>query len=339
MFIAYLCMAAQNRSRFSLHFLFELLMGAPDLKITRNVLPPLNAIKAFESVARLGSLTQAAAELNVTPSAVSQQIRLLEEHIGKKLFVMDKKGLTLTAISAKAFPQIRDAIELIGAAFLPDEVLKARVAISTLPAMASRWLNSKLSAFMAAHEELELYLDCSPKLVDFSEESFDLALRFGLGNYEPLSVDPLFKERFQAVCSPLLKTQIQERIKRRKLDSINFICDVGMMAGEHVTWNDWIERRGLAGYTPDKRTVCTDANMSIDAAVNGMGLLLGRHILIVDLLEQGSLVALDEEPFETALGYFLVYPSFSRLSPSARLLRDWILKCSAAMREKHSLKL
>lgn len=314
-------------------------MPASDLTIARNVLPPLNAIKAFESVARLGSLTQAAAELNVTPSAVSQQIRLLEEHIGKKLFVIDKKGLTLTAISSQAFPQIRDAISLIGSAFLPAEDLKARVAISTLPAMASHWLNSKLSVFMAAHEELELYIDCSPKLVDFSEESFDMALRFGLGNYDPLSIDPLFKERFQAVCSPLVKTQIQERIKSRKLDAINFICDVGMTAGEHVTWKDWLEQRGLAGYTPDKRTVCTDANMSIDAAVNGMGLLLGRHVLIADLIEQGALVALDEEPFETALGYFLVYPSFSRLSPSARQLRSWILKCSSAMREKHGLNL
>lgn len=314
-------------------------MSANGIQLARNALPPLNAIKAFESVARLGSLSQAAAELSVTPSAVSQQVRLLEDHIGKKLFIITKQGLSLTPISCKAFPQIREAIDLIGMAFAPDESLKARVAISTLPALASRWLNLKMSAFMTAHEELELYIDCSPNLVDFREESFDMALRFGRGNYSPLSIDPLFKERFQAVCSPLIKTQIEERIRSGKLDAINFICDVGMSAGEHVTWSDWFERRGLPAYAPDKRTVCTDANMSIDAAVNGMGLLLGRHVLIADLLEQGALVALDEEPFETALGYFLVYPSFSRLSPPARELRNWILKCSTAMREKYSLSI
>lgn len=314
-------------------------MSAPGLSLPRHALPPLNAVKAFEAVARLGSLTLAATELNVTPSAVSQQIRLLEEHVGKKLFMIDKKGLALTPFSSKSFPQIREAIALIGSAFRPDEGLKARVAISTLPAMASRWLNSKLSMFMAAHEELELYIDCSPKLVDFSEESFDMALRFGRGNYDPLSIDPLFKERFQAVCSPLLKTQIEERIKSRNFDAINFICDVGMTAGEHVTWEDWLGRRGMTGYTPEKRMVCTDANMSIDAAVNGMGLLLGRHVLVIDLIEQGMLVTLDEEPFETALGYFLVYPSFSRLSPPARELRNWILQCAAATRDKHGLNI
>jgi LysR family glycine cleavage system transcriptional activator len=312
-------------------------MSASGLSVPRHTLPPLNAVKAFEAVARLGSLTLAAAELNVTPSAVSQQIRLLEEHVGKKLFVADKKGLTLTAFSSKSFPQIREAIALIGSAFRPDEALNARVAISTLPAMASRWLNSKLSIFMAAHEELELYIDCSPKLVDFSEESFDMALRFGRGNYGPLSIDPLFKERFQAVCAPQLKTLMEERIKSRDFDAINFICDVGMTAGEHVTWKDWLERRGMADYTPEKRMVCTDANMSIDAAVNGMGLLLGRHVLVTDLIEQGALVALDEEPFETALGYFLVYPSFSRLTPPARELRHWILQCAAAMRDMNGL--
>ncbi|MGZ8292920.1 MAG: LysR substrate-binding domain-containing protein [Telluria sp.] len=290
------------------------------LRKARNTLPPLNAIKAFESVARLRSLTLAAAELNVTPSAVSQQIRLLEEHIGKKLFIAEKKGLSLTEIAIRAFPDITQAVDLISRAFAPAEAHTSRVAISTLPALANRWLNSKLSVFMTENTELDLYIDSSPKLVDFTTESFDMALRFGRGLYEPLSIDPLFKERFQAVCSPLVKKQIEERIKTGHLDAINFICDVGMNAGEHVTWTDWLERRGLPPHMPERRIVCTDANMSIDAAVNGVGLLLGRHVL-ADLLEQGTLVALNEEPFVTSLGYFLVYPSFSGLSPASRSVR------------------
>jgi LysR family glycine cleavage system transcriptional activator len=150
-------------------------MSVPGLQVVRNVLPPLNAVKAFEAVARLGSLTQAAAELNVTPSAVSQQIRLLEEHIGKKLFVIDKRGLSLTAISKQAFPQVSEAIGLIGAAFLPEAPRASRVAISTLPALASGWLNAKLSVFMAANDTLDMFIDCSPRLVDFTTESFDMA--------------------------------------------------------------------------------------------------------------------------------------------------------------------
>lgn len=312
--------------------------SSPERPKARSILPPLNAIKAFEAVARWRSLTLAATELSVTPSAVSQQIRVLEGHIGKKLFLQDKTGLSLTPIAAQAFPNIAQAIELIGHAFAPAEDASTRVAISTLPALANRWLNSKLSVFITEHAELDLYIDSSPKLVDFTTDHFDLALRFGSGNYQGVSIDPLFKERFQAVCSPLVSKQFEERIKARRLDEINFICDVGMKEGEQVTWADWMARRGLPAYVPERRIVCTDASMSIDAAVNGVGLLLGRHVLIADLLEQGTLVPLNEEPFVTELGYFLIYPSFSGLTPAARTLRSYLLKCSADMRAKHGLE-
>ncbi|KJV26712.1 hypothetical protein VI06_16390 [Aquitalea magnusonii] len=311
----------------------------PGLHKVRKPLPPLNAVKAFEVVARLRSITQAAAELNVTPSAVSQQIRTLEEHIGRKLFSKSKLELELSDIGNQAFSDVTHALDLIARAFQLHDVESSRVAISTLPALASRWLNPKLSVLLDIAPNLDLYIDCSPRLVDFSSEAFDLALRFGRGKYETLSVDPLFKERFQAVCSPLLKKQIEEHIRNRQLDAINFICDVGMQSGEHVTWSNWLERRGLPTEMPERRMVCTDANMSIDAAINGYGLLLGRHVLISQLLEQGTLVALDEAPFETELGYFLVYPSLARLSPAARILRNWILDQGTQLRERYQLGL
>lgn len=305
----------------------------------RKSLPPLNAVKAFEAVARLGSITQAASELNVTPSAVSQQIKSLEEHIGRKLFQKNKQELELLGVGNQAFADISHALDLIARAFQVQDEDSQRVAISTLPALASRWLNPQLSVLLDRYPNLDLYIDCSPRLVDFSSESFDLALRFGRGLYGPLCTDRLFTERFQAVCSPLLKKQIEERIRNGQLDAINFICDVGMHSGEHVTWSNWLERRGLPAQMPERRIVCTDSNMSIDAAINGYGLLLGRHALVSQLLEQGTLVALDEEPFETELGYFLVYPSLAGLSPAARTLRGWILEQSKQLRERYQLSL
>lgn len=300
----------------------------------RTRLPPLNAVKAFEAVARLGSVTQAASELNVTPSAVSQQIRLLEEYVGRKLFVMQRQGLELTDTSTHAITDISHAMDLIARAFRPADPLNSRLAISTVPVVASRWLNPRMSAFLAEHPQVEMHVDSSPRLVDFSNESFDMALRFGLGKYGRLSVDPLFTERFRAVCSPSLKNQIEEQIKEQRFNTINFICDVGMHTGEHVTWADWFERRGFPSQMPERKIVCNDANMSIDAAVNGCGLLLGRHALISSPLEQGTLVPLAEQPFETGLGYFLVYPSFVGLSPIARLLRSWLLERAAETREQ-----
>ncbi|WP_241269909.1 MULTISPECIES: LysR substrate-binding domain-containing protein [unclassified Caballeronia] len=297
-------------------------------------LPPLNAVKAFESVARLGSLAQAAHELNVTPSAVSQQIKTLEDYIGRRLFVQRKQRLDLTETSRMAVADISHALDLIMRAFQPKEERTSRVAVSALPAFASRWLNPRLPAFLKGNPEIELYVDGSQRLVDFSNESFDMAFRFGAGKYETLSADLLFKERFQAVCAPSVKREIEEFIAQGRLNKICFILDVGMRSGEQVTWDDWFERRGFPPITLERKMVCTDANASIEAAVSGCGLLLGRHLLIGNLLEQGALTPLDEYSFETELGYFLVYPSFVGLSPMARALRDWVLSQAVQTHQK-----
>ncbi|ALL65844.1 Transcriptional regulator [Paraburkholderia caribensis MBA4] len=303
----------------------------------RKPLPPLNSIRAFEAVARLGSITQAAQELNVTPSAVSQQIRILEGHIGYKLLDKQKQVITLLDVGLKAFQDVSHGLDLISRAFRAQQTRERRVAISMLSSLANRWLMPQIPALLANHPQLDLYIDTSARLVDFSRELFDLAIRFGRGKYEQLGSDRLFVERFQAVCSPLVKNQIEESIRHRQIDDINFICDIGMHAGEHVTWIDWMERRGLPPEMPARRMVCTDTNMSIDVAVNGYGLLLGRHVLIRSLLEQGTLVALDEAPFESELAYYLVYPSLAGLSPDARQLRDWILKQGRQFRESYGL--
>ncbi|WP_250492768.1 LysR substrate-binding domain-containing protein [Caballeronia sp. GAWG1-1] len=296
-----------------------------ELRKIRRRLPPLNAVKVFESVARLGSLTQAAHELNVTPSAISQQIRTLEDYIGRRLFLQRKHQLIPTDISKSAIADISNALDLISRAFRPTEQQSSRIAISALPAFASRWLNPRLPAFFKENSEIELYVDGSPRLVDFSNESFDMAFRFGSGRYEPLSADLLFKERFQAVCAPSLKDEIETKIAEGSFDEVCFILDVGMRSGEQVTWNDWFAKRSIAPRPPEPKMICTDANTSIEAAVSGCGLLLGRHVLIGGLLDQGLLVALDEPSFETELGYFLVYPSFVGLTSIARTLRDWVM--------------
>ncbi len=303
----------------------------------RKALPPLNSIKAFEAVARLGSITQAASELNVTPSAVSQQIKNLEECIGRKLFHKNKHNGKLLDESQQAFLDISHALDLIAQSFHDKEVDTRRVAISTLSSLASHWLNPQFSTLLAKKPDLELYIDCSPRFVDFSRESFDFSIRFGRGQYAPLCMDRLFTERFQAVCSPLLKTKIEEKIKNNQLDSISFICDTGMQSGEYATWSNWMERRGIPPKIPERKIVCTDTNISIDAAVRGSGLLLGRHVLVAPLLEQGILVALEEESFETDLGYFLLYPSLAKLTPVARMLRSWILIQSRDFCKKYNL--
>jgi LysR family transcriptional regulator, glycine cleavage system transcriptional activator len=308
---------------------------APDeLRKVRHRLPPLNAVKVFEAVSRLGSLTKAGQELSVTPSAISQQIRALEDHVGRKLFVQSRHGPGLTETAKNAIADVSHALDLIARAFQEKERVTPRIAVSALPAFASRWLNPMLPAFIKVNPDIELYVDGSQRLVDFASEAFDMAFRFGRGTYGSLSTDLLFKERFQAVCAPSQKAKIERSIMEGRIDQICFILDVGMQSGELVTWDDWFRRRGKPSQHMDRRMVCTDANTSIDAAVSGCGLLLGRHALISGLLQQGVLSPLDSMSFETELGYFLVYPSYVGLTPIARVFRDWVLS-QAVQTQRH----
>ena len=169
-------------------------------------LPPLNALRAFEAAARHLSFTRAAAELHVTQTAISHQIRGLEERLGVRLFRRLPRGLLLTEEAQRYLPPVRDAFDRIAAA---TEQLAAggaggRLTVSVLPSFAAKWLVPRLGRFRAAHPDLDLRISASSQLVDFARDDVDVGIRMGRGGYPGLRVDRLFGESMVPVCSPAL---------------------------------------------------------------------------------------------------------------------------------------
>lgn len=291
----------------------------------RRKLPPLSAARTFEAVARTMSITGAARDLNVTPSAVSQQLRLLEEYLGVSLVDRGPRSFALTQHGQQLFPSFSHGLDLIARACETLKGKETTLALSTLPSFATRWLNPRLGSFGVGQNNFHLYISTSVHLIDFSKETFDVAIRYGDGRYPDLVCDFLFPEYFLPVCAPALADHYRNLLTTQNTADITFICDVGMDTGERVTWARWFAHHKSGFTAPTRRLLYSDAAMSIDAAVSGYGLLLGRRVLVDDLIAEGKLTPLTSDPVDFGLGYYLVFPSISGLSPAARAFRNWLL--------------
>src|ERR1700722_10999219 len=168
------------------------------------LLPSLNGLRAFESAARLMSFTHAAAELNVTQTAISHQIRRLEDQLGIKLFIRQNRSLVLTREAQEYLPSVRSAFEDLRRATqrLRRSGPDGRLTVSTTASLATKWLVSRVAAFQDAHPGLEVRITTSNHLVDFQREDVDIAVRYGLGFWPGLRADWLMAERLFPVCSP-----------------------------------------------------------------------------------------------------------------------------------------
>jgi len=280
------------------------------------------------------SISGAARELGVTPSAVSQQLRVLEDNLGVSLVERNARGFELTQYGQRLFPAFVQGFDLIARACREIKESDVSLAISTLPSFATKWLNPRLKTFSSQHKEFHLYISTSLSLVDFSKESFDLAIRYGQGKYPNLVCDLLFNEYFTPAVAPSLAGEYRSMLLSGQTRDMVFLCDAGMEAGERVTWPIWFAQRGQAFATSNRRIVYNDANMTIDAAIDGYGLLLGRRTLIDDIVAAGKLVYLDPEPMDFGLAYYLVFPSLAGLSSAARAFRTWLLSCAQAERAR-----
>lgn len=169
-------------------------------------LPPLNALRAFEAAARRLSFTQAAEELNVTPGAISQQIRQLEDFAGTPLFKRTGRSVLLTDAAQASLPLVREAFEKISEAgrVMQAPARKGRVMISSAPSFAAKWLAPRLESFHRANEGIEAWISADMSLTDFNTADADIAIRYGRGNYDGLKSEKLLDEMVLPVCSPRL---------------------------------------------------------------------------------------------------------------------------------------
>ena len=290
-------------------------------------LPPLNALRAFEATARHMSFAKAAEELFVTPSALSYQVRQLEEHLGQKLFERLNRAIALTTAGEKLYPGIHTGLlamsEAVGSLkkATPDDVL----IVSTGPAFAAKWLAPRMYRFIEAHPDIELQLSANLKLVEFGVDGVDVAVRFGYGDYPDLHVEPIFDDVVTPMCSP----ELIERGLTQPSDLENFtlLHDDSMSQLERAPdWQEWLRRAGVSNVDASRGVRFSHADHSIDAAVEGAGVALGRSSLAGRELQQGRLVAPFDVHLTTSAAFWFVCAPTDLEKPKVEAFREWLMK-------------
>ncbi len=290
-------------------------------------LPPLNALKAFEAAARHESFTDAAGELCVTQSAVSQRIKALEADLGLKLFNREQQGLRLTEVGRDYLEVVRDALDRIavGTARILQRQSSGVLTVSTSPNFASKWLVHRLTRFAEAHPEIDLRISASLHHVDFAREDVDIAIRHGDGRETGLHVTRLCTEVLRPVCSPRLVSG--KKSLRTPADLARYTL---LHTNDRTDWSRWLQAAGAPEVDNSHGPILNQASITIDAAVNGQGIALTRSALAAWDLNAGRLVC----PFDLALqvdyAYWIVCPKATATLPKIAAFRDWLLAEAAA---------
>jgi LysR family glycine cleavage system transcriptional activator len=299
---------------------------------SRQRLTHLQAWVAFEAAARTGTFAGAADELSVTPAAVSQHIRTLEDYLGVRLFVRAAQGVTLTPEGKLAFPGIRNGFQSVADAVhsLQHRELDKIIRVSAPPSFASRWLLPRLHRFSRAHDSICVNLDSTPRLVDFFSENVDVGIRYGKGNYPGLSAELLFDEHVFPVCSPFLLSHEPFRAPLGVLGKLPLIHDTtAHQEADLPNWRSWMAQNGMAD-VDCSRGLYLNSMLAVQAAVDGRGVLLGRSVIVADDLAAGRLV----RPFDTAIkvtpAYYIVQRAEGAPTPKVTAFSQW-LKHEAAL--------
>jgi LysR family glycine cleavage system transcriptional activator len=287
-------------------------------------LPSLNGLRAFEAAARHLSFTRAASELNVTQTAISHQIKRLEDELGLRLFVRQNRALALT-------PQARDYLPLVRAAFddlrLATERLVRKdggkvLTVSTLASLAAKWLLPRLTAFQEAHPGIDVRITTSMALVDFRKDDVDAAIRYGRGHWPGVRAEWLMADELFPVCSPAL---LQGDKPLRCPEDLAHHTLLHTTGGYEDDWRLWLTAAGLSAGMPRRVELGFDLIfMTIQAAIDGVGIALGRTSYVQDDIAKGRLVV----PFKIALptdaGFYLVTPEGRSDPPKLRAFRQWL---------------
>src|SRR5882724_11221108 len=238
-------------------------------------LPSLNGLRAFEAAARHLSFTNAAAELNVTQTAISHQIRRLVEELGIPLFVRQNRSLVLTPAAQDYLPGIRAAFQDLRQA--TDRLLRKDddrvLTVSTLASFAAKWLLPRLASFQETHPEIDVRITTSMELVDFRKDNVDAAIRYGRGHWPGLRAIWLMADELFPVCSPAL-LKGEHPLRQPKDLAYHVLLHT---SGVHDDWRLWLTAAGLPIKTTALHGLTFDMLfMTIQAAIDGLGIAIGR---------------------------------------------------------------
>jgi len=304
------------------------LMEREESKPAAPAMPPLLSLRAFEASVRLKSLSRAAEELGVTPSAVTQHVRTVEAWAGGPLFrrtgrlVIPSDAAEAAATSlSEGFDRLFQGAQLLRAPDRKDRV----IAISTPPAFASKWLLPRLDRFRDQHPEVEVWVSADMRLVDFSTGDVDLAVRYGPGDYEGLVAERILSEAVIPVASPGFAEAHGPVTCPRDLLAFPLLHDMGAEADPSCpSWRSWFRARGI----DDLRTLhgprYGDAGLVIDEAIAGKGIALAKRAIADGDIRAGRLASLLDDATPLRFAYWLVWPRGRTLLPPVRAFIAWL---------------
>ena len=313
-------------------------------------LPPLNALRAFEVAARHLSFKNAARELCVTPTAISHQIKMLEDYLDLELFQRLTRSLELTPEGEALLPKVREGLECFAAAVESARIQqpKGRLIVVAPPSFSARWLVPRLKRLYALEPELSLHLVASLNAIENEEaeatlayESIDLregdsplAICYGSGDYPGFHVDRLFASDYVAVCSPKLLEG--EHPLRHPVDIRHYTLihdDTITNERARPSWEEWARLAGVTGVNTNAGPHFCDSGLALAAAIDGLGIALASKQIAAAEINSGRLAAPFKVEVQQPYAYYLLAPEAISSRPAVETFRSWLVGEAEAMKE------
>lgn len=297
--------------------------------------PPLKALQAFAIFGRLESVSATADELGVTVSAVSQQFRKLEDHLGLQLIERSGNTMRLTSWGRLYHEDIAKAFALIGSA--GDKIERARglgvLTISTLPSLANKWIGPCLCDWQARYPDANVRLISSDSEPDLGQSSVDYRITYSRRIDAHSHFSELFTDYVVPVCAPgfLARTDIRGATDLLELPLLGIEWDISLP--QAPTWTQWAHSMGIQLRVPLKELTFSHSSAAIDAAIAGRGVVLGQTAMIAEDLAAGRLVIPVDHRIRLQDAYFLAWDRASFSKHYSSELRDWIISITRILRQ------
>ncbi|MCL4111512.1 UNVERIFIED_CONTAM: hypothetical protein GTU68_002296 [Idotea baltica] len=273
-------------------------------------LPPLNALRTFEAVARLKSFTKASDELSVTRAAVSHQIKNLEEYIGFPLFERHSRSISLTPAGEVALPKLREGFNNISDAvhLMTSHQSNEKISVWMAPSFASKWLVPRLNSFSSRFPEIDMQLNAIPGLIDTAKANADVVIRFGSGDYPGCIVHKLFSVNAIPVCSPdLLDDPKKPLNKPEDLIHHTLLHDDTAYKGR-PQWSDWLKQAGITGVNHERGLRFNHNSLALESAIDSQGVFLSIEALAKKDIEEGRLCIPFDISMPLNMSYYAIHP-------------------------------
>lgn len=306
-------------------------------------LPPLNALKAFEATARHMSVKKAAAELNVTPAAVSHQVKALEDYLGVQLFHRRNRALALTDAARACLPTLRAGFDSLAQAVerLRAHKSSGMLTVSAAPSFAARWLMLRLHRFLEAHPEVDVRVSARLRqvskggrgvaaeraTVDAWLADSDVAILYGRGDYPGFRVDHLLSLTVTPICSPKLVTDRRHPLVRPRdlRQQMLLHDDTGELYDGESFWEVWLKAAGVEGVDTTRGPHFSHAVLAFEAAAEGHGVVAAMPVLAESDLHAARLVTPFALRVPLGSAYYLVCSEAAATRPAVAAFREWLL--------------